>query len=157
MRWRIVLAGVLAAGLALVSAGWAQTEATVRGGGGSAGVVDPDEQERRFAAAAPEYEELADGLWFRRVLETEAPSGLYSVEVWGLLVGAGRSTERAALPGAAVLLIRSGRAVLVTENGKQELELGSTAFVPEGVAAGFVNPDQERPAILRAVILSGRR
>lgn len=153
------LSGTTAVGsLAVLALFWAplalsQDDVAIRGGDGTPVVEDPAAQERDFAVAAPGYTRLADGLFVRKVVE--ASGGTYSAVVWMMVVSPGSSTPRAKLPGAALLTVRSGRTVLITDAGKQELELGATAFVPEGQTASFDNVDAERPAILRAVFVSG--
>lgn len=103
----------------------------------------------------PNYEKYADGLYVRRVFQTVNPTEEYSVEVWALLIGPGKKTAEVTFPGAATLLVRSGRAAITTGDAKRELGLGASLLVPEGQKVSIVNLDAERPISIRAVIMTG--
>jgi len=103
----------------------------------------------------PNYEKYAEGLYARRVFRTVNPTEEYSVEVWALLIGPGKKTAEVTFPGAATLLVRSGRAVITTRDAKRELGLGASLLVPEGQKVSIVNLDAERPVSIRAVIMKG--
>jgi mannose-6-phosphate isomerase-like protein (cupin superfamily) len=103
----------------------------------------------------PKYEKYAEGLYTRRVFQAVSPTKDYSVEIWGLLVGPGRKTAAVTLPGAATLVVRSGRAVVMVGSSRRELELGGSLLVPEGQRFSITNPDAQRPISIRAVVIKG--
>jgi hypothetical protein len=105
----------------------------------------------------PQYAALAPGLYARTVVRAASTHGDYTVEVWSLLVAPHASTGEARLPGAAVLSLRAGRVEVTAGELKVRLDAGATASIPEGVALRFLNLDDNRPAHLRAVVLSGKR
>jgi len=100
------------------------------------------------------YETLVPGIFARRILSAPSSESDYRVEVWALLVGPDTQADEVRLPGAATLLVRSGRVTMTSEAGKVELTLGDSALAPEGAPVGFLNPDPERPAHLRAVVVT---
>ena len=93
-------------------------------------------------------------MYARRVFQTGAKD--YVVEEWGLLVGPGKKTDTVALPGAAVLIVRTGSALLVLGDQKQEIRLGSSVLIPENQKFSLSNLDSERPVSIKAVIIQGR-
>jgi hypothetical protein len=105
----------------------------------------------------PDYAALTPGLYARPVVEAASPQGDYSVRVWALLLSPGAHTRESGLPGAVVLLLRSGHAVVIVAGKETRLELGDSMLAPEGASLQFINPDPARPAQLRAVLLSGSR
>jgi hypothetical protein len=134
-----------------------ENEPIVHGGGGDPIVVDLAARERNIAATPPGYKLFVEGLYVRNVVAAAPEKAGYAVEVWGLLIGPGVQTSLVTLPGAAVLLVRSGQVLLLAGDRKMELGLGASALVPEGTGARFINRDSARPVVLRAVIVSGRR
>jgi uncharacterized cupin superfamily protein len=53
-----------------------------------------------------------------------------------------------------MLSLTSGRIEFIAGDLRGKLQPGDTAAVPEGASVRFINADGERPAILRAVIVS---
>jgi mannose-6-phosphate isomerase-like protein (cupin superfamily) len=104
----------------------------------------------------PDYKKYAPGLYARRVFQTVGPSKDYSVEEWGLLVGPGKKTDVVTLPGAAVLIVRTGNGVIAIGEQKQEFRLGSSLLIPENQKFSIANSSSERPVSIKAVILKGR-
>jgi len=107
--------------------------------------------------ATPQYELLVPGLYGRQIVQAASARGDYTVQVWSLLVSPGASTSDAKLPGAVVVILYAGRIELITGKQTTRLQPGATAAVPEGASFRVVNDDGERPAQLRAIVLSGRR
>lgn len=104
----------------------------------------------------PNYTKFANGLYMRRLSQIVAPSRDYSVEEWALLVGPGKSTDTVTLPGTAVLLVRTGSAVVTLGDRKQDVRLGSSLLVVENQRFSIANSDKERPVSIKAVIVKGR-
>lgn len=147
------------AAVAVVAALWpvcasAQLREELRGRNGEPPVAD-DPVGTADLREGPNYEKYAEGLYSRRVFRTVNPTEEYSVEVWALLIGPGKQTTEVTFPGAATLLVRSGRAAIATRDAKREFGLGASLLVPEGQKVSIVNLDAERPVSIRAVIVMG--
>ncbi len=104
----------------------------------------------------PNYKKYATGLYARQVFQTIGPSQDYSIEEWGLLVGPGKKTEGVTLPGAAVLIVRTGSGVIAIGEQKQEFRLGSSLLIPEDQKFSIVNANRDQPVSIKAVIVKGR-
>lgn len=133
---------------------WAQLPRELRGGEATPSVA-ADTPRDEVLREGPNYEKYAEGLYVRRVFRTVNPTEEYAVEVWALLIGPGKKTAEVTFPGAATLLVRSGRAAITTRDAKRELGLGASLLVPEGRKVSIVNLDAERPVSIRAVIMKG--
>ncbi len=95
------------------------------------------------------FKQLVPGLLVRTRYVAE---GRPAVEIWDLLVGPGQKSEKARLPGAAVLEVRSGRGML--RAGKPtELRIGASLALAENEDFSLANTDPEAPLILRATII----
>jgi len=105
----------------------------------------------RLVAGEPRnaFKQLVPGLLVRTRYVAE---GRPAVEIWDLLVGPGRKSEKARLPGAAVLEVRSGRGLLRAAK-PVELRIGSARALAEDEEFTLVNTDPEAPLILRATVL----
>ncbi len=104
----------------------------------------------------PNYTKYANGLYTRVLSQTVASSKDYSVEEWALLVGPGKTTDTVTLPGSAVLLVRTGSAVVTLGDRRQDVRLGSSLLVPENQRFSIANSNKERPVSIKAVIVKGR-
>jgi hypothetical protein len=107
------------------------------------------------AAEGTNYTKYAAGLYTRRVSQTVGPSKDYGIEEWGLLVGPGQNTDTVTLPGAAVLVVRTGTATLIIDGQKQQVRLGSSVLIAEKQRFSIMNADKERPVSIKAVIVRG--
>ena len=116
---------------------------------------DNGQQADRLAPTPP-YAQLAAGLYGRQIVQAPSSDGDYTVQVWSLLVSPKTTTGEARLPGAAVLMLLTGRVEIATESQRAELVPGATASVPEHGALRIANAG-ERPVHLRAVIVTGAR
>ena len=101
------------------------------------------------------YKRYAEGLFARRVFSTPSPNRDYVVEVWRFSVPPATRSETVVLPGAAAMVVRLGRVIVVTGEKRQALTLGGSMLLPEGEKVSFVNEDRRRPVNLRVVILRG--
>ncbi len=120
--------------------------------GGSAGLLPgpPAVGEIRFSQYQPETEsqELTTGLLSQTAFDTAgetaaaAPAQSYRVEVRNLLVGPGKSTAEATLPGAAVFEVRSGNGTVTIGSASQEITTGSTFAVSEGESFRLTNSSE---------------
>jgi hypothetical protein len=84
-------------------------------------------------------------------------SGPFTVEVWDLMVGPGRRSEKARLPGAAIVEVRSGTGALSSADKPRTLRTGAVLALDEGREFTVVNDDKVNPLILRATIVRGLR
>ncbi len=104
----------------------------------------------------PPFAAIASGLYARPIVDTQSPKGDYAIRVWSLSVGPKTTTAETTLPGAAMLSLTVGNVEFVAGDLRGKLQPGDTAAIPEGVPLRLINADAERPAVLRAVIVSGR-
>jgi hypothetical protein len=107
--------------------------------------------------ATPAFAPLAPGLLARRIVEASSTDGDYSSDIWSLLVGPATETSEARLPGAAVLSLNAGKVDVVVGSEKRSLAAGMSTQVAEGASFKLVNTDKDRPALLRAIVLSAGR
>jgi len=107
-------------------------------------------------APTPAYAQLAAGLYGRQIVQTPSRDGDYTVQVWSLLVSPKTTTGEAKLPGAAVLMLLTGRVEITTGGQRGELVPGATAAVPENGVLRIANAG-EQPVQMRAVIVTGDR
>ena len=111
----------------------------------------------RPTAAPPAYRQLVPGLLARTrfVAPTSADR---RVELWDLLVGPGKRSAPATLPGGAVLEVRGGSGRITVGDKDQELRTGATLAVPDGTSFRLVNGREDLGLSIRAtVIVGGRR
>ncbi len=101
------------------------------------------------------FQQQAPGLLVRREYRSE-DAGPVLVEVWDLLVGPGKSSEPFALPGAAVITIRSGNGVMRAGDNDHEMRMGSSVSIPDGAPVSFDN-SKGRTAIAAQAILVTKR
>jgi hypothetical protein len=107
-------------------------------------------------APTPQFTAIATGLFARPIVDTQTVKGDVAIRVWSLSVGPKTNTAATTLPGAAMLSLTSGSVEFIAADLRGRLQPGDTAAVPEGASVRFINADEQRPAILRAVIVSGR-
>jgi len=98
------------------------------------------------------YRSIAPGLLARTRYVAER-MGPYTLEVWDLMVGPGKTSEKARLPGAAVVEVRSGTGILSSGGKSVDLRMGTTASLAEAADFALGNNDKEAPLILRATLI----
>jgi hypothetical protein len=98
------------------------------------------------------YRSIAPGLLARTRYVADR-TGPYTLEVWDLMVGPGKTSEKARLPGAAVVEVRSGTGILSSGGKSVDLRLGATAPLAEAADFSLGNTDKEAPLILRATLI----
>ena len=108
-------------------------------------------------AATPAFKPLATGLLARQIVEASSIEGDYSADIWSLLVGPATETSEARLPGAAVLSLNAGKVDVLVGSEKRSLAPGTSTQVAEGTSFKLINMDKDRPALLRAIVLSAGR
>ena len=106
--------------------------------------------------ATPQFAPLATGLYARTIVDTQSAKGDYAIRVMSLLIAPKMTTGKATLLGAAMLSLTSGSIEYIAGDQRGKLQPGDTAAIQEGVPVRFVNADPTRPAILRAVVVSGQ-
>jgi hypothetical protein len=118
-------------------------------------ISGPPTTPERLVAEEPRnaFKQLVPGLLVHTRYVAE---GRPAVEIWDLMVGPGRKSEKARLPGAAVLEVRSGRGMLRAAK-PIELRIGASQALAEGEDFSIVNTDPEAPLILRATVIPPAR
>jgi hypothetical protein len=107
--------------------------------------------------ATPAFKPLATGLQARQIVEARSAEGDYNADIWSLLVGPATETSEARLPGAAVLSVNAGKVDVLVGSEKRSLGPGTSTQVAEGASFKLINTDKDRPALLRAIVLSAGR
>jgi hypothetical protein len=105
----------------------------------------------------PQYAPLTPGLYARQIVQADSAHDDYKVQVWSLLVSPHANTAEVKLPGAAVVTLYAGRVEVIAGDRKTSLDPSSTTTLAEGSGVRFVNADDKRPAVLRAVVLVGNQ
>ncbi len=128
--------------------------AETTGGSAPALAAPPDKGEIQYSRFAPDppSDEIVKGLLSQTVYDTArderamaaiargpAPGPRYRIEVRTLLVGPGRRTESATLPGAAIFEVRSGAGTFAIGEKTQEITTGSTFAVSDGESFTFAS------------------
>jgi len=106
-------------------------------------------------AATPQFAPIAPGLYARTIVDTRSAKGDYRIRILSLSVSPKATTGEVKLPGAAMLSLSAGKIEYVAGDQRGKLQPGDTAAIPEGATLQIIN-DDERPAVLRAVIVSGQ-
>ena len=105
----------------------------------------------------PMYRQLVPGLLVRTRFVADSV-GAPRVELWDLLVGPGRRSGAATLPGGAVLEVRGGSGrVSVGRQPPRELRSGATLEVPEGASFTLENGRTDLGLTIRATVIAARR
>lgn len=112
------------------------------------------------AQLAPEaqknpFKQLAPGLMARTIYKAEQTGDL-EVEIWELLVGPGKKSEPAKLPGGAVAEVRSGTGVVTMADKRRDLKSGIGFSIDDGETFQFENSSQEESLALRVVLIRSR-
>jgi quercetin dioxygenase-like cupin family protein len=107
-------------------------------------------------AVTPQFAAIAAGLYARTIVDTQSAKGDYKISVWSLSVSPKATTGDVTLPGAAMLSLTAGKVEFVAGDQRGKLQPGDTAAIPEGASLRFINSDDARAAVLRAIIVSGR-
>ena len=105
--------------------------------------------------ATPQFAAIASGLYARTIVDTQSAKGDYAIRIMSLSVSPKTTTGEATLPGAAMLSLTSGSIEYIAGDQRGKLQPGDTAAIQESVPVRFVNADPARPAVLRAVVVSG--
>jgi gentisate 1,2-dioxygenase len=109
------------------------------------------------AQLAPEaqqnpFKQYAPGLMARTVYKAEQ-TGDFEVEIWELLVGPGKKSEAAKVPGGAIAEVRSGTGVVTIGEKRRDLKSGTGFSIDDGEAFQFENTSQEEGLALRLVLI----
>jgi hypothetical protein len=119
------------------------------------GYALPAREERTKLEGAPDYRPYADGVLVRPVFRTTTTDGTYRIEVWSVLVRAEGETPAVEFPGAAVLTVRSGTAILLGDDNKAEMTIGDSFALDAGKSARFLTSGDRRPVSFDVVIVQG--
>jgi mannose-6-phosphate isomerase-like protein (cupin superfamily) len=110
----------------------------------------------RQTPAEPAYRQLVPGL-LARTRFVAPTNGDRRVELWDLLVGPGKRSGPATLPGGAVLEVRGGSGRITVGDKDQELRTGATLAVPDGASFRLVNGRDDLGLSIRATVVAGGR
>lgn len=149
LAWSVVL---LVPVVALV--GQAQSRPAASPGEPGRDAPPPQFQEAPDGAPRDSFVQVARGLLARRAYAAP-PGEHHTVAWWDFLVGPGMSTERVALTGGAVLEVAAGRGRLAVDRQEREFEVGATLAVDEGRTLRIVNGSEDRPMVIRVVLVRG--
>ncbi len=98
------------------------------------------------------FKQYAPGLLARTIYKAEQTGDL-EVEVWELLVGPGKKSEAAKVPGAAVAEVRSGSGVVTIGEKRRDIKSGTGFSIDDGEAFQIENSSQEEGLALRVVLI----
>jgi len=98
------------------------------------------------------FKQYAPGLLARTIYKAEQTDDL-EIEIWELLVGPGKKSEAAKLPGAAVAEVRSGIGVVTIGGKPQDLKSGAGFSISDGEAFQVENRSKEDGLSLRVVLI----
>ena len=104
---------------------------------------------------ADPYKELVSNLLVRTAYT--ADDGDMTVEVWDLMVGPGKKSGGAKLPGAAVLEVRSGQSVITAAGQTREVRTGATLPLDEGAEFTVENRTPNGAVMIRATVIRRKR
>jgi hypothetical protein len=105
----------------------------------------PDAQQNPFKQYAP-------GLLARTIYKADQTGDL-EVEIWELLVGPGKKSEAAKLPGAAVAEVRAGEGMVTIGEKRRDLKSGTGFSIDDGEAFQIENNSKEEGLALRVVLI----
>jgi len=100
--------------------------------------------------------QFAPGLLVRTSYVADS-SAAYRVEIWDLVVGPGKTSAAAKLPGGAILEVRAGSGTLVIESKRQEFRPGAVVTISQGSAFALENGRKDLALAIRATVISLRR
>lgn len=103
------------------------------------------------------YRSFATGLLVRTRFAPADKDARYAIEIWDAMVGPGKASEKARLPGAAVVEVRSGTGVLTVGGKPHQLRAGATASIDDGADFTLTNSDKDSPLILRVTVIRGAK
>jgi hypothetical protein len=98
--------------------------------------------------------QLVPGLMVRTTYKAES-RGRYQVEIWEMLVGAGKKSEAATLPGAAVIEIASGEGTFTIAGNAREVRTGDVFSIDEGQQVVIEGRSQGTGLMIRATVIRG--
>ena len=147
-RFRFVIPAALLAGVGIALGLRAQTQTAGEPVAGSP--VTPS----RLTSVQPRdpFRSIAPGLLARTRYVAER-AGPFTLEVWDLMVGPGKSSEKTRFPGTAVVEVRSGSGTLSSGGKSLVLRMGATVPIEEAADFTLGNGDKEAPLILRATVI----
>lgn len=93
------------------------------------------------------------GLMARTLFVSESPGSRHRVETWEMLVGPGKKSEPAMLPGAAVLEIASGTGRIAIAGKSQEVKTGDVVAANEGDSLAFEAQSPGSGLLIRATVV----
>jgi hypothetical protein len=104
---------------------------------------------------ADPYTEFASNLLLRKAYTVD-DAGM-AIEIWDLMVGPGKKSSNARLPGAAVLEVRSGQAAITVAGQAREVRMGTTFSLDEGAEFSIENRTPNDAVRIRATVIRRRR
>ncbi len=107
-----------------------------------------------FSTYTPQepFRQLAPGLLARTAYVAEK-GGRYGIEMWDLLVGPGKKSGAATLPGAAMFEVRSGRGTVTVSGKPREVQMGATFSLDEGAEFIIENRSPDVGMAIRVTLI----
>ncbi len=107
-----------------------------------------------FSAYTPQqsYRQLVPGLLTQTAYVADK-GGRYGVEIWDLLVGPGKKSGAAKLPGAAVFEVRSGQGVVTVAGKSRDVRIGATFAVDEAEEFTIENRSPDAGMAIRVTLI----
>ncbi|MGR9099452.1 MAG: hypothetical protein ACU826_02685 [Gammaproteobacteria bacterium] len=102
---------------------------------------------------APDYKPYTEGVLIRPVFQTTTPDGAYRVSNLSLLVALDKKSSSFSLPGAAVITLRSGKAVIAINDESAEMEIGDTISLDAGASINISTIGYVRPVSFDVVLV----
>ena len=102
-----------------------------------------------------QYKQYVAGLLARTVYRTDE-NPRFTVEIWDLLVGPGKKSDPATLPGGAIFEVRAGSGVINAGDNSRDVKLGATMAIEDGQSFQIQNGSADSALSIRAVIIQGR-
>ena len=96
--------------------------------------------------------EFSPGLMVRTMYTAES-RGPHRVEIWEMLVGAGKKVGPVTLPGAAVLEINSGEGVFTVAGSPRDARIGAALSIDEGQPFTIESRPQTTGFMIRATVI----
>ena len=99
------------------------------------------------------YREYAPGLLVRKTY-VSGTDGELRAGVWDLLVGPGKRTSKVSLPGAAILLIRSGKGLVSVADKREDVSIGMALSIAQGDELVIDNRQGTTAIAIRAIVVA---
>jgi hypothetical protein len=125
-------------------------------GQGQAERPQPVSQTLSSYTPAEPYKQLVSNLLVRTAYAVDAGGGM-SIEIWDLMVGPGKKTGNATLPGGAVFEVRSGQGIVTSAGKSSEVRTGATFSLDEATEFSIENRTPNGAIMIRSTLIRRKR